>query len=160
MSSTIQTSALQNTLQRVFETTEYQRLLAELQRGARVISISGLVAGSVRALAVAALQREVKKTFAVVTQATGDLETWERDLRFWYCALSGKESCDAEVLVLPASETDPYAGISPHAQTLEKRALTLWRLQHKSQDFVLLTALPMPLNPVSLTNIKRPAPRL
>ncbi len=140
MSSTIQTSALQNTLYRVFETTEYQRLLAELRRGARVISISGLVAGSARALALAALQREIKKTFAVVTQATGDLETWERDLRFWYCALSGKESCDAEVLLLPASETDPYAGISPHAQTLEKRALALWRLQRQSQDFVLLTA--------------------
>jgi hypothetical protein len=74
MSSTTQpTSALQNTLRRILETPEYQRLLSELQRGTRVISISGLVAGSARALAVAALQRETGKTFAIVTQATVDL---------------------------------------------------------------------------------------
>jgi len=141
MSSTIQAgTALQNTLQRVKDSTEFREILEQLQRGARVISIGGLVAGSARALAVAALQREIGKPFAVVTQSTRDLEPWERDLRFWYCALSGKQSCDAEVLVLPASESDPYAGISPHAQTLEQRALSLWRLRQHSQDLVLLTA--------------------
>ncbi|HEU5132113.1 MAG TPA: hypothetical protein VFT26_08430, partial [Pyrinomonadaceae bacterium] len=41
---------------------------------------------------------------------------------------------------MPASETDPYAGISPHAQTLEKRAFALWRLHLRKPDFVLLTA--------------------
>src|SRR5258707_2704635 len=155
MSSAIQTTPLQSTLQRVLDTPEYQRLLAELERGARVISISGLVTGSARALAIAALQREAGKTFAIVTQATGDLEPWERDLRFWYCALSGRESCDAEVLVLPASETDPYAGVSPHAQTLEKRALALWRLQRQSQDFVLLTARALARKTVAPSDIAR-----
>ena len=141
MSSTIQAgTALQNTLQRVKDSTEFREILDHLQRGARVISISGLVAGSARALAVAALQKEIGKPFAVVTQSTRDLEPWERDLKFWYCALSGKQSCDAEVLVLPASESDPYAGVSPHAQTLEQRALSLWRLRQQSQDLVLLTA--------------------
>ena len=141
MSSTIQAgTALQNTLQRVKDSTEFREILGQLQRGARVISISGLVAGSARALAVAALQREIGKPFAVVTQSTRDLEPWERDLKFWYCALSGKQSCDEEVLVLPASESDPYAGVSPHAATLEQRALSLWRLRQYSQDLVLLTA--------------------
>ena len=141
MSSTLQaTTALQNTLQRIRESAEFKQILAEIQRGTRVISISGLVAASARALAVAALQRETGKTFALVTQSTRDLEPWERDLKFWYCALSGKESCDSEVLVLPASESDPYAGVSPHAQTLEQRALALWRLRKHPQDFVLLTA--------------------
>ena len=141
MSSSIQqTSTLQHTLRSVTETREYQQLLAQVRSNARVISISGLVAGSARALAVAALQRETGKTFAVVSQATRDLEPWEQDLRFWYCALSGKKTADNEVLVLPASETDPYAGISPHAQTLERRALALWRLQRQAPSFVLLTA--------------------
>ena len=98
------------------------------------------MAGSARALALAALQRDSGKTFAIVTQSTRDLEPWERDLRFWYCALSGQDSCDTEVLVIPASESDPYAGVSPHAQTLELRALSLWRLRQQSSDFVLLTA--------------------
>jgi transcription-repair coupling factor (superfamily II helicase) len=141
MSSTTQTtSALQNTLRCITESLEYRQLLTELRNNARVISIRGLVAGSARALAVAALQRETGKTFAVVSQSTRDLEPWERDLRFWYCALSGKKRCDDEILVLPASESDPYAGVSPHAQTLEKRALSLWSLRQHSPDIVLLTA--------------------
>src|SRR5688500_7330574 len=136
----IQESTLQQTLQQISETREYQQLLNELRANARIISISGLVAGAARALAVAALQRDTGQTFAVVMQSSRDLEPWERDLKFWYCALSGKETCDTEVLVLPASEGDPYAGVSPHAQTLEQRALALWRLRKHSQDFVLLTA--------------------
>jgi len=123
----------------ITETPEYQKLLAELRGNARVISISGLVAGAARALAVAALQRETGKTFAVISQSTRDLESWERDLRFWYSALSGQDA-ENEILVLPASETDPYAGTSPHAQTLERRALALWRLQQHAARFVLLTA--------------------
>jgi transcription-repair coupling factor (superfamily II helicase) len=105
-----------------------------------VISISGLVAGAARALAVAALQRESGKTFAIVSQTTRDLEPWERDLRFWYCALAGTDTAAGEILVLPASETDPYAGVSPHPQTLERRALALWQLQQRPPSFVLLTA--------------------
>jgi transcription-repair coupling factor (superfamily II helicase) len=121
----------------ITQTPEYQKLLAELRANARVISISGLVAGAARAFAVAALQRETGKTFAVVSESTRDLESWERDLRFWSSAFSGQ---DNEILVLPASETDPYAGTSPHAQTLERRALALWRLRQHSAKFVLLTA--------------------
>jgi transcription-repair coupling factor (superfamily II helicase) len=141
MSSTIDNApALEIALRRVSQTPEYQQVLSELQRGSRVISISGLVTGSARALALAALQKATGKRFAIVVPATRDFEAWERDLRFWYCALAGKEQCDREVLLLPASETDPYAGLSPHPETLEKRALTLWRLTTQSQDFVLLTA--------------------
>ncbi|MGH9933340.1 MAG: transcription-repair coupling factor, partial [Pyrinomonadaceae bacterium] len=141
MSSTIQTAnPLQAMLRRVTETPEFKRVFEEINRGARVVSISGLVAGSARALALAALQRETGKLFAIVTPANRDLEPWEGDLRFWYCALAGKKNCENEVLILPSSESDPYAGSSPHPETLERRALTLWRLARHSQDFVLLTA--------------------
>jgi transcription-repair coupling factor (superfamily II helicase) len=131
---------IQQALRQVTETLEYQRLLSELRSNARVISISGLVAGAARALAVAALQRDSGKTFAVVSQTTRDLEPWEHDLHFWSSALSGEKCSDEDILVLPASETDPYAGVSPHAQTLERRALALWHLQQRSPAFVLLTA--------------------
>jgi transcription-repair coupling factor (superfamily II helicase) len=141
MTTTIHTTgALQNTLRRITETPEFRRIADEIKRGAPVVSISGLVAGSARALALAALQRETGRLFAVVAQSNRDLEPWESDLRFWYCALAGKTSCENEVLTLPSSESDPYAGSSPHPETLERRALTLWRLAHHSQDFVLLTA--------------------
>src|SRR5438046_3183003 len=140
MSSTLQSSPiLQSALRRVAE-GPHKELVAEIRRGTRVICVSGLVSDSARALAIAALQRETGKPFAIVTQSNRDLETWKRDLRFWYCALSGKAECDDEVLILPASESDPYAGASPHAETLEQRALTLWQLARRKQDFVLLTS--------------------
>jgi transcription-repair coupling factor (superfamily II helicase) len=143
MSSTIENiSLVQSALRRVTQSEEYARLAAEIQRGARVVSASGLI-GPARALALAALQRESGKCFALVTQANRDLEAWERDVRFWYCALRGKTECEETVLLLPSSESDPYAGASPHAETLERRALTLWRLASGAQDFVLLTARAM-----------------
>ncbi|MGA9994275.1 MAG: transcription-repair coupling factor [Pyrinomonadaceae bacterium] len=141
MSSAIKsTSILQSVLQRVTRGEEYARLAALIKGGSRVVSISGLTVEPARALALAALQRETGKCFALVTQANRDLEAWERDVRFWYCALRGRTECDETVLMLPSSESDPYAGASPHAETLEQRALTLWRLARKRQDFVLLTA--------------------
>ena len=140
MSSTLQTTPiLQSALARVADSA-HDQLVAEIRRGTRVISISGLVSEPARAMALAALQRDTGKSFAIVTQSNRDLETWERDLRFWYCALNGKDLSDKNVLLLPASESDPYAGSSPHAETLEQRALTLWQIARGAPDFVLLTA--------------------
>ena len=85
MSSTIQsTTILQSVLRRVRESEEYGRLLVEVRGGARIVSVSGLAANPARALALAALQQETGKCFAVVAQANRDLEAWERDVRFWY----------------------------------------------------------------------------
>jgi transcription-repair coupling factor (superfamily II helicase) len=140
MSSTFQTTPiLQSALARVADQA-HDALVAEIRRGTRVISISGLVSDPARALALAALQRETGKSFAIVTQSNRDLETWERDLRFWYCALNARDGSNENVLLLPASESDPYAGSSPHAETLEQRALTLWQITRGAPDFVLLTA--------------------
>ncbi len=134
MAATTETSStLQDTLNRVIDSAECRRVIDEIKRGARMISISGLVAGPAKALVLAALQRECGKQFAVVTQAQRDLESWERDLSFWYCALHGVAEYEGAIAVLPASETDPYAGASPHAETLEKRALALWCLARRQK---------------------------
>src|SRR6266571_3772552 len=101
------TSVLQNALSSVSNSAEFRRVLDDIQRGARVISISGLVAGPARALALAALQRETGKQFALVVPAQRDLESWERDVTFWYCALRGISECGAAVAALTASESDP-----------------------------------------------------
>jgi transcription-repair coupling factor (superfamily II helicase) len=141
MSTTTETtSLLQSTLQSIIDSAEFRRVLDQINRGARVISISGLVAGPARALVLAALQRQTAKHFALVVPAQRDLENWERDIGFWYCALRGTNECGDAVAVLPSSESDPYAGGSPHAETLERRALALWRLARRPQDFLLLTS--------------------
>ncbi|HEV7903084.1 MAG TPA: hypothetical protein VGO96_04515, partial [Pyrinomonadaceae bacterium] len=152
MSSTAQKSSpVEGALRRVLEGEELARLLAEVRGGARVVSVSGLTSGAARALVLAALQRETGKRLAVVVAASRDLEQWDRDLCFWSEALRRQGGDGAEnggasaarrasVLTLPASESDPYAGASPHPETLERRALTLWRLARGAGDFVLLTA--------------------
>src|SRR5437773_1652329 len=86
-------SVLQNALNIVIDSPEFQRVFEEIKRGALVVSISGLVAGPARALALSALQRETGKRFAVVVPAQRDLEDWERDINFWYCALRGVTEC-------------------------------------------------------------------
>jgi transcription-repair coupling factor (superfamily II helicase) len=147
MSSTAQVgSVVRDALRRVLEGEELRRLAEEVRAGARVVSVAGLTSESARALAVAALRRETGRRFAVVAQSSRDLEAWERDLCFWNDALrvtngvrdESDESND--VLTLPASESDPYAGSSPHAETLERRALSLWRLARGEGSFVLLTS--------------------
>src|SRR5437764_2691220 len=133
-------SALQSLLTGILESAEFRRVLDQIQRGARVVSISGLVASPARALVLAALQRETGKQFALVVPAQRDLENWERDVSFWYSALRGAKESDEAIAVLPAAESDPYAGGSPHAETLERRALALWRLARHKPDLVILTS--------------------
>jgi transcription-repair coupling factor (superfamily II helicase) len=150
------TSVLQSALKNVIESAEYRRVLDQINGGARVISISGLVAGPARALALALLQSDTGKQFALTVAAQRDLENWERDISSWYCVIRGVTDCGESIAVLPASESDPYAGGSPHAETLEKRALTLWQLARdvrstgvprasqvpdaRTTDFLLLTS--------------------
>jgi len=153
-------TTLQRALDSVLESAECRRVIDEIQRGARVVSISGMVAAPARALAVAALQRETGKQFAVVVPAQRDLESWERDLGFWYCALHGTTECEDALAVLPASESDPYAGASPHAETLERRALALWRLARRKQDLVLLTSRALARRTVAPAEVLQAGARL
>ncbi|HBB98202.1 MAG TPA: transcription-repair coupling factor [Blastocatellia bacterium] len=165
-------STLQSTLQSVIDSAEFRRVLDQINRGARVISISGLVAGPARALVLAALQHQTAKHFALVVPAQRDLENWERDIGFWYCALRGTSECGDAVAVLPASESDPYAGGSPHAETLERRALALWRLARRqvggtgvppvihaqdarATDFLLLTSRALARRTVAPSDIMK-----
>jgi len=128
-------------------------VLDQIRRGERVVSISGLVAGPACALALVALQRETGKQFALVVPAQRDLENWERDLAFWFCAVRGIDDCGDAVAVLPASESDPYAGGSPHTETLERRALALWRLARRPNDFLLLTSRALARRTVAVSEI-------
>ena len=146
-------SVLPNALRSVIDSTEFRSVIDQINRGARAISISGLVAEPARALVLAALQRETRKQFAIVMPAQRDLESWERDLNFWYCAVRGVSQSEQAITVLPASESDPYPGGSPHAETLERRALALWRLARSPRDFVLLTSRAMARRTISPAEI-------
>src|SRR5207237_8267925 len=83
------------------------------------------------------------------------LENGERDVSFWSCALRGTSECNEAIAVLPASESDPYAGGSPHAETLERRALALWRLAQHRPDLVILTSRALARRTISPDEIAR-----
>ncbi|MFL6283851.1 MAG: transcription-repair coupling factor [Pyrinomonadaceae bacterium] len=163
MSSSVQSiPILQGVLRRVLESEEFVRLAAAVGSGARVLSVAGLTSAPARALALAALQRETGRRFAVVVAANRDMETWERDLSFWCGALragDAREECEP-VLLLPASEGDPYAGASPHAETLERRALALWHLAHGRGRFALVSARALVRRTVAPEQIKQAGARL
>jgi transcription-repair coupling factor (superfamily II helicase) len=140
--------------QRLEENENFRRLVAEARAGRRLLRIAGLASGA-KALALVALQRVVGRRLAVVSLRDSDLEDLERDLRFFYCHLSGRAECENEIFILPASESDPYSGASPHAEILERRALALWRLAAGAGDIVMLTARSLMRRFVAVEEIKQ-----
>ncbi len=132
----------------------FRRLLADVSAGKRLVSIAGL-GGGAKALMLAALQQATGKRLAVISQRNRDLEDLERDLRFFYCQLNNREECENEVFTLPASESDPFSGTSPHAEILERRALALWRLTAGMGDIVMLSARSLMRRFVAVDDIKQ-----
>ena len=162
MSSSVEASTiLQNVLRRVVEGEEFRRLASVIGSGARIVSLAGMTSAPARALALAALQRATGKRFALLVAANRDMEAWERDLSFWCGALAGGETEECEpVLSLPASEGDPYAGASPHAETLERRALTLWQLAQGRGRFALLSVRALVRRTIAPTQLRQLGARL
>jgi transcription-repair coupling factor (superfamily II helicase) len=140
--------------QRFEEDENFQRLVAEARSGRRLLRIAGLANGA-KALALVALQRATSRRLVVVSLRDSDLEDLERDLRFFYCQLNGRTECENEIFVLPASESDPYSGASPHAEILERRAQALWRLAAGAGDVVMLTARSLMRRFVAVEEIKQ-----
>src|SRR5262245_14526043 len=113
------------------------------------------MARGAKALTLVALQRATGRRLAVVSLRDSDLEDLDRDLRFFYCQLTGREECENEIFILPASESDPYSGASPHAEILERRALALWRLTAGAGDILLLTTRSLMRRFVAVDEIKQ-----
>ncbi|HEU4386847.1 MAG TPA: transcription-repair coupling factor [Blastocatellia bacterium] len=127
---------------RLFQSDEIRTLASLLDSGSRAVVLSGL-AGSARGLVVTALASRLKRLLVFVTSSNRAVEEFQSDLSFFHSA--GSPGPNSEILVLPAPESDPYDGTSPHAEVLEQRALTLYRLA-SLRDFthtrgVVLTSL-------------------
>jgi transcription-repair coupling factor (superfamily II helicase) len=118
---------------------ELNELAREIRAGRRNVVVSGL-AGSARALVLAALEKMTGRRIVYVTRSNREVEEFQPDIEFFYCALNGMNSCETAVLAIPATETDPYNGTSPHAEVLEQRALALYRAT-RGEARILLTSL-------------------
>ena len=123
--------------------TAFEYLRSAVNSGTRIIALNGLTSVASRAFVLAKLQAETNKTFVVISNSNKELENWECDLEFFdskFRIADSKSKENPEILSLPSMESDVYAGISPHAETLEKRALTLWNLARNQPKFVVASA--------------------
>jgi transcription-repair coupling factor (superfamily II helicase) len=110
----------------LLESDALRELAIELDRGQRAVVVSGL-AGSARALAIAAIEKKFRRRVVFITRSNREVEDAQPDVDFFYCALNGLDASEGKVLSIPALETDPYDGTSPHAEVLEQRTLALHR---------------------------------
>ena len=113
-----------------------EKIGREIERGSRIISLSGLTSTSAKAQVLARLYAATGRKFVVVADTNSELDVWRSDLEFF---LSNGERA-AEIVSFPSFTTDPYSGASPHAETQEERALALWRLTSGRGDIVITCA--------------------
>ena len=129
-------------------TTELAHLRDEIMRGTPIISLSGLTSIAAKACVLSELRMQTKKTFVIVADTNKELETWKCDLDFFGDADKNPtksprlriSSASPRLFTLPSFETDVYSGASPHAETQEERALTLWRLAQNTPEFLIVSA--------------------
>src|SRR5258708_2897265 len=87
----------------MFASEELRELAREIRGGRTSIVLSGL-AGSARALVLAALQKMTGRRFVYVARSNREVEAFQPDIEFFYCAVNGVASCDTAVLAIPATE--------------------------------------------------------
>ena len=66
----------------------FDKLMAEIEGGTRVVSLSGMTSVSSKAYVLAKLRAETGKTFAVITESNTSLEEWNSDLDFFSSEIS------------------------------------------------------------------------
>ena len=130
---------------------EIENLRTEIEQGTRILNLSGITSIAAKAFVLSEIQRGTKKTFVIITDLNIDLQTWENDLNFWQHSIQHStfssqnktpkpKTLNSKLLTLPSFEVDIYSGVSPHAETQEKRALALWSLVNDKPDFLILSA--------------------
>src|SRR5687767_7739320 len=114
----------------------FEDLKRAVQGGQKLITLSGLTSSSAKAYVLSRLRAESGKRLAVVTDSNSDLDAWSCDLEFFQSYFNDP---DARIVTIPSFESDPYSGVSPHAETQERRALSLWQMASGAGDIVLLS---------------------
>src|SRR5437867_1788584 len=121
-------------LLRISEIADFRRIASDALRGETDIIVSGL-SSSARALFIAGLWQFLRRSLIVVTPQDRGVEALRTDLAYFHGELNANGP--ERVSPFPAWETDPYAGLTPHADIQQARAATLWRLRNKRVDIVV-----------------------
>ena len=119
---------------RISDLADFRRIASETLRGESDVVVSGL-SGSSRALFIAGLWNSLRRPVIVVTPQDRSVEMLATDIRYFHGELNSNGG--NRVCPFPAWETDPYAGLTPHADIQQARATALWRLRNKQVDIVV-----------------------
>ncbi len=130
-------SRIQELFSRILDLADVSRIAAETLKGDARVVVSGL-GGSARGLLTAALWKSLKRPIFLVTAVDAAAENLAVDIGYFHSELNEKAS--GRVCHFPAWETDPYSGLSPHADVLQARATTLWQLRSGEADIVVTSA--------------------
>src|SRR5262249_42227749 len=99
-------------------------VLAALRGGAKTAGCAGLTELA-KALTVAHAAHELRRPAFLVVESNKKAEAIAETLRFCFSIFPGRSG---GVAVLPAFDTMPWESRAPHADILERRAATLYRL--------------------------------
>src|SRR5579859_6435032 len=116
--------AVRERLESVLRHPSMEAALAALRAGGQVVSISGLH-DVAKALVAAYVTHELRRPAFFVAESNRRAEALADTLRFFSSILP---SAMGGVATLPAFDTLPWQSQSPHADILERRAATLFRL--------------------------------
>ncbi len=116
--------AVRERLEAVLRHAAMEGALAALRSGASHISITGLH-DVAKALVAAYLSRELRRPAFFVTDSNRRAEALAETLRFFSGIFPG---ATGGVATLPAFDRLPWESQSPHADILERRAATLFRI--------------------------------
>jgi transcription-repair coupling factor (superfamily II helicase) len=116
--------AVRERLESVLRHPSMEAALAALRAGGQLVSISGLH-DVAKALVAAYVTHELRRPAFFVAESNRRAEALAETLRFFSSIFPGALG---GVATLPAFDTLPWQSQSPHADILERRAATLFRL--------------------------------
>jgi transcription-repair coupling factor (superfamily II helicase) len=129
--------AVRERLESLLRLPSVEGTLAELRQNSNFISLSGLH-DVAKSLLAAYITHELRRPAFFITESNRRAEELAESLRFFSQIFPG---ASGGVAVLPAFDRLPWDSQSPHADILERRAATLYRLGNGEAS---LTIAPIP----------------
>ena len=128
---------VQKSLSRIVEVADVRRIAAETLKRQSRVTVSGL-SGSVKGLFLAALWQAFRRPLVLVTANAALTENVSNDAAYFHSALN--DQSPDRVFNFPAWDTDPYAGLSPHADIGQARAAALWGFRSGGADLIVTSS--------------------
>lgn len=125
--------AVRERLERLLRHPSLDGALGELRSGAGLIGLSGLH-DVAKALCAAYITHELRRPAFFLTETNRRAEDLAETLRFFLQIFPG---ATGGIAVLPAFDSLPWDAQAPHADILERRATTLYRLANGEVSLVI-----------------------